>query len=50
MGQVKGLSFIFNAVEKSSKGSKQVLMITLLMWEKSRNTGGLDQGANMEKL
>jgi len=37
-------------MEKSLKGFKQVLMITLLLWEKSRNTGGLDQGANIEKL
>lgn len=50
VGQVKGLSFIFHAMEKSLKGVKQVLMMTLLLWEKSRNTGGLDQGANIEKL
>lgn len=37
-------------MEKSLKGFKQVLMITLLLCEKSRNTGGLDQGVNIEKL
>lgn len=31
LGQVKGLSFIFNEMGKSLKGFKQILMATLLL-------------------